>query len=195
MKYERPVSSISLVGGFIFSIFTLTRVDVLFENIIVIAHVLIAISAILFLSIYEEKRGEKSRGALHFWMVCAIQFAFGGLLSTYLVFYFRSGTFSASWPFLLVLAIVFIFNERLRHHYSRLVFQTGVLFISIYSFAIFIVPVILHKIGPEIFILSGFISLGAIAFFILCLWFISRERFKQSRKLLRIHTIIKSASS
>ena len=43
-----------------------------------------------------------------------LQLFFGGLLSTLLVFYFRSGSLSASWPFLLVLGVAFAANESLR---------------------------------------------------------------------------------
>ena len=147
---------------------------------------------IIFINLYENRKSRfspKASGIIHFWLVMIIQFAFGGLLSVFLVFYFRSGTFSASWPFLLFLSIIFIFNELLKQHYSRLIFQTSVLFISIYSFAIFIVPVIVHQMGPEIFVLSGMLSLVIIWFFVICLRYIARERFGENRNLL-VFTIL-----
>jgi Protein of unknown function (DUF2914) len=171
----------------VFDIFALKRVDLFWENLWVGAHLVVAALGIILINLNEnkkEKLSPKIYGIIHFWLIITIQFAFGGLLSTFLVFYFRSGTLSASWPFLSVLAIVFILNELLKHHYTRLVFQTSVLFISIYAFAIFIIPVIFHQMGWGIFILSGLISLGALDFFVFCLKHIAREKFLESKKLL-----------
>lgn len=187
MHNERWISSLSLFGGFVFDALTLKRVDLFWENLWVGAHLGVAALGIILINLYENRKdhlSERVSRIVHFWLIIIIQFAFGGLLSTFLVFYFRSGTLSASWPFLLVLATVFVFNELLKHHYTRLVFQTSVLFVCIYSFAIFIVPVILHKIGTGAFILSGLFSLVILMFFVFGLWYISRERFRKSKKLL-----------
>ncbi|HAO64973.1 TPA: hypothetical protein DCQ44_03265 [Candidatus Taylorbacteria bacterium] len=184
LRNERWISSLSLVGGFIFDIFALKRIDLFWENLWVGAHLGVAALGILLINLHENKKHKlspKFSRIIHFWLIITIQFAFGGLLSTFLVFYFRSGTLSASWPFLLFLAIVFVLNELLKHHYTRLIFQTSVLYISIYSFAIFIVPVIVHQFGAAIFILSGLFSLAALGFFLFLLQFVARERYKQSR--------------
>jgi hypothetical protein len=123
---------------------------------------------------------------MHFWLLIIIQFMFGGLLSTFLVFYFRSATLATAWPFMLLLAITFICNESFKKHYTRLAFQLSILFVSIYSFAIYILPIILHKIGPQIFLLSGIASLVLIGFFIVVLWYIAHERFRKSRNILSL---------
>lgn len=186
-KYDRFISSLSLIGGFVFDIFALKRIDLFWENLWVGAHLLVAAFGIILINLFQNRRhkfSEKTGKKINFWLIVAIQFAFGGLLSTFLVFYFRSGTLETSWPFLSVLAVVFVFNELLKHRYARLVFQTSVLFISIYSFAIFIVPVILHEISDKVFILSGLFSLIILLVFLLGLWHISRERFRESKWLL-----------
>ncbi len=183
-RYERLISSLSLVGGFVFDIFTLKRVDFAFENIWTGAHLAVAALGIILLNVYENKKARlspKSASIIHFWLIIVIQFAFGGLLSTFLVYYFRSATLVTGWPFLLMLALVFVGNEVLKHHYSRLVFQTSVLFICIYSFAIFIVPVLVHRIGADVFVASGLASLAVIGFFMVLLRFIANERFQQSK--------------
>lgn len=189
LRRERWISSLSLLGGFVFDIFALERVDLFWENLWVGAHLGIAAFGIILINLYENSKSrlsEKASGIIHFWLIMLIQFAFGGLLSTFLVFYFRSGTFGSSWPFLLILAAVFVSNELLKFHYSRLILQTSVFFISVYSFAIFIVPVIVHQMGSGVFLLSGLISLVILSIFILCLWYIARERFRESKKPLFI---------
>lgn len=185
-KWERPISSFSLVGGFVFDALTLTRVDLFWENFWVIVHLFIVTTSIFLINWLENRPGYKPAtgndpATLHFWLINFMQWFFGGLLSTFLVYYFRSGIISVSWPFILVLVAAFIANERLKHHYSRLLFQISLLFLSIFAYAIFIVPVIVHNIGTGIFILSGAVSLVLIGAFLLLLRMTARERFKGQR--------------
>jgi MFS family permease len=185
-KFERPISSISLIGGFVFDALTLRRVDLFWENTWVGVHLFIVAACIFLINLTENRhaRGGKDPERLHFWLISILQWFFGGLLSTFLVYYFRTGTFSVSWPFMLMLALAFVANERLKQHYSRLIFQISLLFLSIFAFAIFIVPVILHSMGPSIFILSGIISLVIIGAFLLMLDFAARETFRKSRWII-----------
>ncbi|MDD5318898.1 MAG: DUF2914 domain-containing protein [Candidatus Pacebacteria bacterium] len=186
-RYERHFSSIFLVSGFVFDAITLKRVDLFWENLWVGAHLLFAAVGIIFLNLYENRKerfSEKTKSLLHFWLIAVVQFSFGGLLSTFLVFYFRSAALAVSWPFMLFLAAAFVCNEVLKHHYTRLVFQVLLLLLSIYSFAIYIVPVAMHQIGDWVFILSGLVTFFILVIFLLCLRIISRERFVKSRKPL-----------
>jgi hypothetical protein len=183
--YERPISTISLVSGFAFDAIALKRVDLFIENFWIMVHLLTAALGIFFLTIYEKKvMKENVPGRMHFWLLIFIQFSFGGLLSVFLVFYFRSATLATSWPFLFLLVTAFICNESLRKHYARLSFQLSMLFISIYLFAIFFLPVVFHRIGPLMFIASGIASLIAIGVCVLALRFIAMEKFKKSRAFL-----------
>ena len=185
-KYDRPLSSLSLIAGFVFDALTLKRVDSLWENFWVVAHLLIVAVVIVLLNIDEEKR---SKGAVmdegHFWLVNILQFFFGGLISTFIVFYFRSTTFTNTWPFILVLVVAFWANEKLKKHYERLVFQTSLFFLSLFAFFIFAVPVFLHQIGPEIFVISGAISMGVMFIFLLILRYVSKTGFNKEKKQLR----------
>lgn len=189
-RYERLVSSLSLVGGFIFDAFFLKRVDLFIENFWIVIHLLMAGVGIILLNLLEHsnaknKLSDIARSRIHFWLIIFVQGAFGGLLSTFLVFYFRSATLATSWIFFALLIAAFVANELLKHHYTRLNFQISMLFLSIYSFSIFIVPVIVHRIGPDIFILSGLLSLGVLAGFLFLLKTFSREHFTHGRRLLR----------
>ena len=121
---------------------------------------------------------------LHFWLVNILQFFFGGLVSTYLVFYFRSAVISVAWPFLLILVVAFIANESLKRHYARLYFQIAFLFFCIFLFATFIVPVLIHRIGPDVFLISGGVSLFAILLFTGVLRYVSREVFGKNKLAL-----------
>jgi hypothetical protein len=184
-RFERPISSLSLISGFVFDALTLKRVDTLWENMWILGHLLIVGVFILLIHLRSSEVGdEKNPSKAHFWYVNILQFFFGGILSTYLVFYFRSADIFTTWPFIALLLIAFIANESLKRHYVRLSFQISLFFLSIYSFAIFLVPVVIHKIGASVFLLSGVFSLVVIAIFIFILFHFIKDKFSESKKLI-----------
>lgn len=184
-RFERPISSFSLIFGFVFDALTLKRVDTLWENIWVLGHLVIVGVFIALIHTTEKNDGdEQNPNKAHFWYVNILQFFFGGILSTYLVFYFRSADILVTWPFILILAGAFIANESLKRHYVRLSFQISLFFLSIYSFAIFLVPVVMHKIGAQVFLLSGLLSLVFIGIFIFILFQFTKDKFAKSKKLI-----------
>lgn len=159
-KYEKSISSLFLIGGFIFDTLTLKRVDALFENLWILG--CLAIVGIFLILVNSKDTTSKA----HFWYANILQFFLGSTLSAYLVFYFRSTEFSSTWPFIFLLAVAFIANESFKKNSYRLTFQIGLFFLSIYSFCIFFVPVTLHKIGTNIFLLAGAISLAIITLYV-----------------------------
>ena len=176
-RFERPISSLSLIGGFVFDAVYLKRVDLFWENFWIIIHLLIVASCIIWINRVEHEVEDESNPAkLHFWLLNVLQFFFGGLLSAFLVFYFRSATLSASWPFLLILVVAFISNEKLKKHYSRLSFQIILLYLSIFCFLIFFTPLLVHAISSGVFILSGLFSLGVIWLFIYFLAIFTKDK-------------------
>ena len=193
-KYLDYLSSIGLVFGLIVTPFVLTRVDNFIEIFWVIIHILIAVFGIFVLNYLENRinKGKidvKHRDIIYFWLILVIQFAFGNLFSTYIVFYFRSATLFLSWPFILIIAILLLGNEVWKKHYSRLTMQLATLFLSVYMFLIFFLPVLFGRIGNDIFIYSGLLSLLFILFLIFILYIFSREKFIKSKKAL-IYSIL-----
>jgi len=189
VRLERPISSISLLGGFAFDALTLKRIDMFWENFWVLAHLLVVAACIVLLNRPRKAAGDANLAIdagdetkTPVWLVSVLQFAFGGLLSTFLVFYFRSGSLWESWPFFLILAAAFVANESLKKHYARLDFQVSFFFLSLFAFAIFIVPVVVHEMGPFVFLLSGAVSLGLLWLFLRVLRGAARETFVHGRK-------------
>ncbi len=193
VRFERPISSISLISGFLFDAITLKRVDLFWENFWVVIHLAIVAICIVLINREENElmdkkdlpaNSEKNLSRTHFWLINILQFFFGGLLSAFLVFYFRSATLSVAWPFLLLLVFAFVANERLKRHYERLTFQISLFFLSLFSFAIFFIPVFFHKTGPVVFLISGFVSLLVLWLFLVGLGFFTKEKFKKGKKML-----------
>ncbi|MCE9517382.1 DUF2914 domain-containing protein [Candidatus Nomurabacteria bacterium] len=188
-RYERWLSLAALAGGFLFDALTLSRIDVFSNNIGILIYLFIALICIACINVYENKKQNLSTtlaARIHFWLIISMQFAFGGLLGTFLILYFRSGTLIASWPFIALLIIFFAFNEILNKLYTKLVFQVGMLFISIYLFTIFLVPVIIHHIGNWVFIFSGLITIAAIALILWGLSYIANNRFVENKRMILI---------
>lgn len=180
-KYEKYISPLALVAGFILDSLTLRRVDLLAENILIITYFVIACSGICLLNVLKDGDVEESK--LHFWSAMAVQFVFGALFSTFLVFYIRSASFSSSWIFILFLAANFIATEFYKNKYRQISIQISVLFISLFSYAIFFVPTLFHKLNAWMFLLSGIISLVLIYLFILLFFFITKDKFKEHKNI------------
>ena len=116
-----------------------------------------------------RREGEGFARELRGVLPSATQFAFGSLWSAFLVFSARSGVFVASWPFLLILAGLFIGNEVFRAYHSRFIFTSVLLFFALLSYAIFMVPVFTedcrhaHLRGQRHCSDGGILSVHAIA--------------------------------
>jgi hypothetical protein len=109
------------------------------------------------------------------------QFALGALLSGFCVFYIRSASLFASWPFLLFMAAIFIGQEAFRQYHSRLVFVALLLFFSVYSYFIMLVPMVLGRIGALPFLLSGGIALVLFFVYMRALARLGHDRYRGAR--------------
>ncbi len=197
-RFEKYISAIGLIYGFIFTSLTLTRIDAFWENFWIILHLIIAVLGIVALTFLEKRRhlkiensaeNKRQNISLHFYLILIVQFAFGGLFSTFFVFYMRSSSFYESWFFLFILLVLLIGNEIWKKYYERLVFQISVLFIAVYLFLIFLLPTLFHRLGSDLFVLSGLSSLIIITAFLALLRKISSITFKNDHNLIGVSVI------
>lgn len=152
--------TIAFILGFVVDNLTLNRVDQLFDNFVLLFYVVLAMSAniLLYASIAErlpDRINRFFRGKAQL----LIQYAFGGLLSGMLIFYGRSGSLIDSWPFLLMILAVIYGNETIHDRATRFVYNLSIFFVGLFSYVVLVVPVILGKMGPWIFIVSGVLAL------------------------------------
>jgi hypothetical protein len=177
-KYERHLSALAMVVGFIVDSIFFERVDLWQTQVVFAVYTLICFITIPLLHWIEMRalRGiaqPKWRSILPI----ATQFALGGFWSGFVIFYWRSAVFGASWPFLLFLFLVFIGNEYFSKYHEKLVFTSVLFFFAIYSYAIFALPVYVGTIGTMIFIWSGVVAICVFVLFTTLLRSIGRERF------------------
>jgi len=180
--YERYLAPVAFFAGFMLDAFTLTRVDVAWENIILVGHLCIAAAGILLINALEANRLPawiSERFAPLFPLM--VQFSFGALFSGFTVLYFRSGSLTASWLFLLILAAFLIGNEFLRERYRHLAFHGSIYFLVLFAYLIFAVAVAMREVGPRPFLVAGLGALGLIALLMTALWRIAPARFHENR--------------
>lgn len=166
--YERYISPLALLTGFLIdNFFLLDRVDVFLGNALLFSYLVLAALSIVFLNLIESGR------LAHRWILkiapfipVVMQFTFGGLFSGFLALYSRSAGLIISWIFVIAIAALLVGNERFRKLYIRFVFQISILFTATFAFSIYILPVILRRIGDWMFVLSGVVSVVVIALFL-----------------------------
>lgn len=188
-KHERTLSAGALVFGFTVDSLTLRRIDLLAENLVLITYLVVAAAAIIIIA-FQESHSPKNR--LFLWVAevapFAMQVVFGGLFSAFVVFYFRSASLSASWPFMLFLVGMLVGNEAFRPYYEKLTFHVAVFFVGLLSYCLFLVPIAFRTVGVLTFFVSIILSLALIYLFVLALSVVGRSRVKSSRRPL-IYTI------
>lgn len=191
-RYERRLSLLAFVFGFVWDNLTLTRIDRLFDNLVFASYLAVAFASILLINAHGPGRrlqGKLSeRGARLARLL--LPFAFGGLFSGFLIFYSRSGSVVSSAPFLLLLTMLFVGNELFRRHYQRFIFQMSVFFVTLFSYSALIVPVLFGKIGSLIFIISGVLALFIFSLSLRAMYFVARDEVEGSRHTLWAIVII-----
>src|SRR3989338_5860014 len=97
-RHERGLSAAAFVIGFFWDNLTLSRIDRLYDNLVLAFYLVVAFAAMVLLNAHAA--GRTSRLAQRSVGVAAVllPFAFGGLFSGFLIFYSRSGPVLASAP-------------------------------------------------------------------------------------------------
>lgn len=182
--YMRYMSPISLIAGFILdTLFLAKRVDLFLTNAILFSYLIVSALAIVLINLIQTGR-LRQRAAIQALPILPVvaQFAFGGLFSAYLSLYSRSADVAVSWIFVIAVAALVLLNERFSHFYARFSVQVPIYFTVLFSFLIFFLPVVFHRIGPLMFLLSGCTSLILMAGFWWLLGKIAPEVTQQNKK-------------
>jgi hypothetical protein len=185
-KYQ-PIAF--FIGGFLWDSITLTRIDRLSDNLILLAY-LFMLGLSIFLVNYVESDLIGNRFILKYkkWYPLAIQFFLGGLFSSYVVFYFQSAALTKNWLFLGILIILLFANEFLKKRLTNIYLQLILYFLASFAFFNFFIPVIVKRMNIFMFIVSGILSLGIIGLFLGQLFY-KRSIIKRN-EALRISLII-----
>jgi hypothetical protein len=178
-------------GGFFFDILTLGRID----NILnIISHgFFLVCSMILVIMQITEITPRQNAGviekALFDHQNDAIHFMLGALLNAFVIFYFKSGSLINTFLLLLVLFVLLLLNEIEFFKQKGPTMKMVLLTISLCSFFIYLIPVLIGRTGSGIFLVSQFCA-GLV---ILAVWQILLK-FKVDFVRLKNYLLVPAAS-
>lgn len=165
--YERYVSPLSLLAGFLLDTFIFRQVDLWVSSLALLGYLSIASVGIVVINLIETGRW-RNRFLVPFlpFIAVAVQFAFGGLFSGFVILYSQSAALAVSWIFIVGLAALMIANERFRKRYLEFSFQISIFFIALFSFCILFLPVVFNTVSQWLFFASVAMSAGILALFL-----------------------------
>ncbi len=166
-RYEGYLIPLALFFGFATDILTFRLIEFTTSMLFLLGHLLFAGLNIVVINYFEDKLPQKK--ITSFWKLFAplfLQFSFGNLFSGFLIFYSRSGSFFASWPFLLMVAALLIGNEVARRYDVGPAIQLGAYFFALFAYFNLALPYIFKRLNLVMFLISGILSFVLISVFI-----------------------------
>lgn len=178
--HERILLPTTMLVGFIVDWFTLNRADQIFDNVILLTHLLIIGGSIFVLFVKPKP-----------FIPYLMQYSFGNLFSGMIALYIKSGTLLTSFPFFLTLLVLLISNEFIHKKWPWLTIQISLFFVALLSYTTVITPVLFREINTFIFILGTIFALIIIGLYIILLTKVLPDVFEKHRKnIIRSLTII-----
>lgn len=191
-RNERRIAVWSFVGGFVFDVLTLDRIDS-WITIGQQAVYLVIVTAALLQMFFEEGRPERDLSALsslkrgyYQYRTAIVHFFLGSLLSLYTLFFFKSSSLFVSFGFLAVLALLLVINESERFKKLGLAFKFALLSLCGLSFTAAVVPIAVGSIGIFVFLLSMLVGCLPMALLYRRLLIHAPDRAQQARRQMMI---------
>lgn len=191
-KHERWIAVVFFVGGFVFDIFTIGRIDSWFtigQQVVYLAVILTALTQMFF----EEGGPPLEPGKMSFlrrwylrYRTAIVGFCLGTLLNLYTIFYFKSSSLTVSFGFLGFLVVLLIANESDRFKPLGLAFKFALLSLCVLSFFAYTVPILVGSIGLMVFLFS--ILIGCLPVIGVSWWVKARapDRVRQARTQISV---------
>ncbi len=168
---QQPIMTpVFFLAGVTYDTVTLTRIDRLQDNLILLLYllilgVLIVLTGRLGIEPAPERHMLAGLSAPARWLVksrpyypMAIQFLLGGLFSAYAIFYSRSATLTGTAVFFALLVALLVGNEFLRDRLSSLRLLVGLYAVVCFSFFTFFLPVITGLMNVVMFLIGAGLS-------------------------------------
>ena len=174
-KNEHKIAIWFFVGGFIFDLVTLDRIDswvTIGQQIVY----LLVIWAALIQMFFEEAKPTADFEKMfvikrwyYNYRTALVHFFFGNLLNLYTIFFFKSSSLLVSFIFMVVMIALLVANESARFKSLGLSFKFALLSLCFLAFSAYVVPVFVGSMGLLVFMFSmlvGCIPVVAIGWYV-----------------------------
>jgi hypothetical protein len=164
---QQAAPTVAFVGGFTWDALTLSRIDRIFDLSILTGYLIVASALMVWIGL--EKQGEADENPTGFLKKAGIwiktnkaflfQFFIGGLFSAFVIFIFKSVTFSKSAIFFGLVIGLFVLNEFGGRRFSNWYLRVGLMFVAVFMYLVFVLPLILDRIDYVVFVISAVVAL------------------------------------
>lgn len=172
--FERPIMAAGFfAAGVGYDTLTLTRIDRLQDNLILLVYLSLLGALIVLLGRDdirrraeavppEAPRWARAVGQAYAYAPMAIQFLLGGLFSAYAIYYFRSASLTASGIFLGLIVGLLVANEFLRRRLSNVTVVLALYATVCFSFFTFFLPVMLGAMNTRVFLIGAALTVAVV---------------------------------
>lgn len=172
-RYELLVMPLVLVGGFVIDYITFSNIQI--DTTLTILFVYWVLAGVSLLLMYGYDAGRFFQWPwlknLRTLLSILVQFSFGSLLGSSLIFYWFFGTIAVSWPLLALIVFLMIFNEKFREYVSRPTVQVSIYFFCSISFFSLALPFLLVSLDSILFVYA---ILGNFVVFVIGVFIFSK---------------------
>jgi hypothetical protein len=159
---EPQLGTLFFVGGFVFDVLTLSRIDDTFTMYQHAVYLFIISIMLIVNEIHQVRPYNWPNWLISFWQYqdLVVHFLFGSLLSCYALFYFKSASLATSFVFMIFISFLMVANELPRFQKGGPIIKFALISLCFTSFLSYVVPIVLGWIGAIPFVLSVCISLS-----------------------------------
>lgn len=166
-RYERYLIPGALLFGVVTDALLFSSVNFKIAFTILFIHFIVSGFVIAFIHLHNA--GFFRHRRLRLFRILSpllLQYTFGALLSGSLIFYWFSSSFTASWPFIVIIVALMLSNDLLKRYYLWIDVQIGVYFFITFSMSVLILPFLLQSVSVPVFLLGGAVSLLIVSLYI-----------------------------